>query len=295
MSEQLRDLLEAAVGEPPHRVRVEAVRRRARRSRGCPGQWFRPGERRRGPGRSATRFYVKQGYKGGPQPAVGTVVRATRTGVVTATVHSPWPEASIAAGLIAAARHRTFFIVCQRETGKGDKAVTTGSRIYRFRLTSAGRIAGYSLVPGGSLDGLQVSDVAVIPDGSEVAVSAGPGGPVSRSASANIMVIGTRTGARAVWHGSPAVPGKIAFGVNDLSLTADGRGLVYLAIPRCIAGRCRRAAAGPSSSSAPTPSAVTCSSMRDRPAAACPTAWIHHGRLFPLTPADGSNVAYEAW
>ena len=34
---------------------------------------------------------------------------------------------------------------------------STGSRIYRFHLTATGRIARYTLMPGGSLDGLSVS------------------------------------------------------------------------------------------------------------------------------------------
>jgi len=32
-----------------------------------------------------------------------------------------------------------------------------------------------------------------------------------------------------------------------------------------------------------------------RPTGAIPNGWIDHGRLVPLTPADGSNVFYEAW
>ena len=56
---------------------------------------------------------------------------------------------------------------------------------------------------------------------------------------ADIMVINTQTGNRALWHGSPAVPGKMALSAGDPSLTADGRELVYLATPRCIRGHCQ--------------------------------------------------------
>ena len=401
MTEQLRDLLEAAVGEPPHRVRAEAVRRRAARRRmaeytaaalavvllaglgvvAASRAAGSPPASGNGGLAGAPRFYVEQGYGSGP--AVGTVVRATRTGAVTATVRSPWPGASVASGLVAAARHRTFFIICQQETGKTGRSTITGSRIYRFQLTSAGRISGYSLVPGGSLDGLQVSELAATPDGSEVAVSAGPAGQASRSAPASITVINARTGARAVWHGTAAVPGKMAFGVSDLSLTADGRKLVYLAIPRCIAGRCaptgngeevravspaaqggqlarsrlvaRQSALVPLSSgyldgaivspngsnvdvlvmnstgtgADTTVSVVKVSAATGRPlrtvyrvrtgngfafrffssdpfrrylllaagpaGGSLPNGWIHDGHLIPLKPADGSNVAYEAW
>jgi hypothetical protein len=251
---QLRDLLDAAVGEPPRRVTVEAVRRRAARRRMVEGvaaaaavlllagltvavsaTVTRPGPASGSLGPGVPRYYLEQGFRNAP-PVV-TMVRATATGVVTAAVRCPWPGAQIATGEIAAAGNQTFFVICQKVAGQG--ASVTGSRIYRFRLTASGRIAGYSLVPGGSLDGLRVTGVTASADGSEVAVSTVPGGSASPSVSADIVVINTRTGARAVWHATPAVPGKMAFDVNGLSLTANGRELVYLAIPRCIRGQCR--------------------------------------------------------
>ena len=130
-------------------------------------------------------------------------------------------------------------MVCQQHTGPRNDPQVTGSRIYRFQLTARGRIPRYTLMPGGSLDGLSVGRVTSSADGTEVAVSTVPAGPPSSRVSADIMVINTRTGARAVWHGSPAVPGTMALGPNDLSLTADGRELACLAIPRCIRGHCK--------------------------------------------------------
>jgi hypothetical protein len=254
MRGQLRDLLDAAVGEPPHRVTVEAVRRRTARRRMVEGVaaavavlllaglGAAVSATVTGPGPAngpqlpgVPRYYVEQGFRG-TSPAV-TMVRATATGAVTATVGSPWPGAQIATGEIAAGSNQTFFVICQKVAGHG--ASVTGSRIYRFRLTASGRIAGYSLMPGGSLDGLRVTGVTASDDGSEVAVSTVPGGSASPSAPANIVVINTRTGARAVWHATRAVPGKMTFDVSDPSLTANGRELVYLAIPRCIRGRCK--------------------------------------------------------
>jgi hypothetical protein len=183
------------------------------------------------------RYYVEQAFRNTP-PAV-TVIRATATGAVTATVHCPGRGASILGGGIAAARHRTFFLVCEEQTGPRNDPQVTGSRIYRFHLTATGRVARYTLMPGGSLDGLRVSGVTASADGAEVAVTTGPAGPVNSSVSADIMVINTRTGARAVWHASLAVPGKMALSAGDPSLTADGRELVYLATPRCIRGHCQ--------------------------------------------------------
>jgi len=183
------------------------------------------------------RYYVEQGFRDTP-PAV-TVIRATATGAATAAVHCPGRGASILQRGIAASSHRTFFLVCEEQTGPRNDPQVTGSRIYRFHLTATGRIARYTLMPGGSLDGLSVSGVTASADGEEVAVTTGPAGPVNSSVSPNIMVINTQTGTRALWHGSPAVPGKMALSAGDPSLTADGRELVYLATPRCIRGHCQ--------------------------------------------------------
>jgi hypothetical protein len=130
-------------------------------------------------------------------------------------------------------------MVCQGTAGKGVSAVVTGSRIYRFRVSGSGRIGGYSLVRGGMLAGRQAAGLAVAADGSEVAVTTGPAAATGAAGSAEVMVINTRTGAHAVWHNAPAVPGQMTFGVGDLSLTADGRELAFLGIPRCIKGPCK--------------------------------------------------------
>jgi DUF1707 SHOCT-like domain len=181
------------------------------------------------------RYYIQQSFGGAHGPA--TVVRATATGAVTATVRSPWRQAHTTG--IAAASDQTFFVACQGITGKGGHAVVTGSRIYRFRVSGSGRIGGYSLVPGGILAGLQAGELAVAADGSEVAVTTAPAAATGAAGSAAIMVINTRTGARAMWHNAPAVPGQMTYGVAGLSLTADGRKLAFLGIPRCVKGPCR--------------------------------------------------------
>ena len=181
------------------------------------------------------RYYVQQSLGGASGPV--TVVRATATGAVTATVRSPCRQALRTD--IAAASDQTFFMVCQGIVGRGVHGVVTGSRIYRFRVTGSGRIGGYSLVRGGTLAGLRADELAVAADGSEVAVTTGPPAATGAAGSAEITVINTRTGARAVWHNGPAVPGQMAFGVGHLSLTADGRELAFLGIPRCIRGPCR--------------------------------------------------------
>lgn len=159
------------------------------------------------------------------------MVRATATGAVTATVRCPWPHARVGTQDVVAAASHTFFIVCQRETGRG-ASIVSGSRIYRFRVAESGRISGYTLVPGGILNGLRVGRIAVSSDGSEIAITTAPG--ASSSALASIMVINARTGARAVWRNGGNGPGTSRIEISDLSLTSDGRELVFLAVTKCI-------------------------------------------------------------
>ena len=187
-----------------------------------------------GPVAGLPRYYVQQAIGQRPPPA--TVVRATATGAVTAMVRSPWPHANITA--IAAGGDQTFFMICQRPPGNAANPAVTQARIYRFRVTSAGRVSGYSLVPGGVLPGLQVGGLAVSADDSQIAVNVAPGAAAVGPTRNAIMVINARTGTRALWHVPPAVPGKMTFSAGALSFTADGRELAFLAFPRCIQGPC---------------------------------------------------------
>jgi len=271
MDTQLRDLLTAAVGDPPRRVTVEAVRRRVIRRRRAewatgtaavvlltglsivvPGQLFRPSAT--GGGGSAhtgaPRYYVQTvAPKPGQQV---TVVRATATGAVTAKVDCPWPKSNVANDGLAPADGQTFFVACQRSHGI-KHFVVTGTRIYQFQLTSSGRIPGYSLVPGGDLGAVRLARMAATPDGAQLAAAT-----VGNAAHAltSIQVLDTRTGARVVWHNGTGAPGTTQFGIGDLSWTRAGRELVFQAnickpggaVPQCTSGAqwrvIRRAATG---------------------------------------------------
>lgn len=252
MDSQLRDLLHAAVGDPPRRVTVEAVRRGVARRRRrewatgtaaavlltglgivVPGQLFRPAAPGHGSTNAATsapRYYVQTVVtKPGHQM---TVVRARATGAVTATVRCPWPKSYVADSGLAPADGQTFFVACQRSTRTAPFAVT-GTRIYRFQLTRSGRIPGYTLVPGGDLGAVRVGRMAATPDGALVATGAVPGNGTSRLAS--IEVVNTQTGARAVWHNGTGAPGTAQFAIGDLSW-ARGRELAFQATATCTPG-----------------------------------------------------------
>jgi hypothetical protein len=157
------------------------------------------------------------------------VVRATATGVVTATIRCPWPDAQIAPQGMTAAGHRAFFVVCQKTARHGKGFVVTGARIYQFRLSGSGGISGYSLVPGGVLGQHRVEDVAASLDGAQLAVTVGPASLSATSPEqADVLVINSQTGVRAIWHGGVKV-----FGAADLTFTSGGRELQFLGRTRC--------------------------------------------------------------
>jgi hypothetical protein len=252
MESQLRDLLHAAVGDPPHRVTVAAVRRRVVRRRRAewvtgtaavvlltglgivvPARVFAPGVTT-GPGSApagAPRYYV-QTVITGPKPPPATVVRSRVTGAMTATVRCPWPKSQVAGSGLAPADGQVFFLACQRSHLVGHHFVIAGTRIFRFQLTASGRIRGYSPVPGGRLAGLGVGHMAATPDGSQLAMTVakgfGPGG--------DVLVVNTQTGSRAVWHNGTGAAGRTLFGLGDLSWARGGRELVFQGTVKCPGG-----------------------------------------------------------
>jgi hypothetical protein len=244
MDAQLRELFTAAVGDPPRRVTVEAVRRRVIRRRRAewatgtaavvlltglgivvPGQLFRPATTAGGSSAptGAPRYYIQTAATKPGHPV--TVVRITATGAKTATVRCPWPKSNVADSGVVPADGQTFFLACQKISSSRPFTVT-GTRIFRFQLTSSGQIRGYSPVPGGNLGAVSVSRMAATRDGAQLAVNTSPG---NGTRTASIQVINTRTGARAVWHNGTGAPGTNRYGIGDLSWTRAGRELVFQA------------------------------------------------------------------
>jgi hypothetical protein len=253
MENQLRDLLEAAVGEPPRRVTVDAVRRRVIRRRilesagigavavvvagiGVAAAFRVTGANAPSAPVShagVPRYYVQAsfpGTAGRPQPVV---IRATATGAVTATVRCPWPNSVIAPQGITAASNQTFFMICQKIVKQGKLFAVTGTRIYRFQLTRSGRISRYSPVPGGVLGRHQPGAITATPDGTQIAVTVGQATLGTRqSVPAAVYVIDTQTGARAIWHG-----GQEVFSAADLTFTDNGTALEFVGLKKCAQGR----------------------------------------------------------
>jgi hypothetical protein len=174
---------------------------------------------------SPDRYYVVGGLEGG-RP----VVRSTATGRITATVPVPLSPKAPQYGLAAAAPGGVFFVAAWVPRA-------TGEKIYRFRVTAAGRVSGFAAVPGGVLGGAQwtADAMAASPDADQVAISFGFIGPVKACApepaclkapSDYIVVLNTVTGKKSVWQGGLNEPGK-RFMVGDLSWADDGHELVF--------------------------------------------------------------------
>jgi hypothetical protein len=174
------------------------------------------------------RYYVMGGLDGG-RP----VVRSTATGRITATVPVPRSPNAPGSGLAAAAPRGVFFVAAWVAGG-------TEEKIYRFRVTGAGRVSGFAAVPGGVLGGAgwSADAMAAAPGGGQVAIAfsfIGTGGNCERTGepacpatwpSDYIVVLNTVTGSQSVWRGGLSELGKW-FSVGNLSWADEGHELVF--------------------------------------------------------------------
>lgn len=179
-------------------------------------------------GPSPDRYYVV-GDLDGDRP----VVRSTATGKITATVPVPRSPKAPGYDLVAAAPGGVFFVAAWVPKA-------TGEKIYRFRITRAGRVSGFAAVPGGVLGGAEWSAdaMAASPDGEQVAIAFSFIGPAGNCGSASqpscpktwpsdyIVVLSTITGKQSVWRGGLNELGKW-FSVGNLSWAGDGHELVF--------------------------------------------------------------------
>jgi hypothetical protein len=181
---------------------------------------------------SLPRYYVDEEYTGGHDQLV-TEVRATATGAVTDTVRCPRASGTPMIWPIAAGGHQTYFIGCGSVDRHGRM---THARIYRFRVTAAGHVSGYALVPGSVLrPGDRPSVMAATADGSELAIAVNDRAIASAAGDVRVIVINTRTGARAVWRNDVSKPGAPVFpGPSRLSFADRGRELVVFGWAACL-------------------------------------------------------------
>jgi hypothetical protein len=272
---KLRLLMDIAAGEPRRRVTLDAVRRRVVRRRRAasaaaaaalvlaggvgvavaaqraelehqPAGPVTGGHSRSVavPGRGGVpRYFVVRSVvpnSGSTANREETTVRATATGAVRARIGCPLSAPYVITWPVAAEDKQNFFLVCQRATGPESYAKVLESRIFQFHVTTSGLVTSDQPVRGGALGGLLVQGIAATPDGSEIAVIVYPGShpPDLHRTPPDVIVIDTRTGARAIWHGAPPVSGKTVYWPQDISLTADGQRLVFLTEPQCFQPPC---------------------------------------------------------
>ena len=158
------------------------------------------------------------------------VIRKTGTGAVTAKVPNPYASHGgigwLAISVAAVAGDREFVAAY---TGQPPHSRTDQTRLYTFRLTTAGQVTGLSLAKGGVLNGLAAGiAMAASPDGSKVALAVHrPYGFAGPPAPAEIAVIDLRTGARDLWKGGLQRPGY-GFIIPSISWGPGNRSLVFL-------------------------------------------------------------------
>jgi hypothetical protein len=273
---KLRALMDIAAGEPRSEVTVDAVRRglvRRRRAASAAvaaaallliggvaaafaAQRGELGHRPTGPAtsghsRPATvpgssgvpRYYVVRTIvpnSGAAPNREETTVRATATGALRAPIRCPLSAPYVITWPVAPADNQSFFLVCQRATGPASYDKVLGSQIFEFHVASSGLVTDEVPVRGGMLGPVLVQSIAATPDGSELAVIAYPGShqPDLHRTPPDVIVINTRTGARAIWHGAPPVAGRTVYWPQDISLTADGQRLAFLTAPQCFQTGC---------------------------------------------------------
>lgn len=164
-------------------------------------------------------------------------IRKTATGAIVATVPQPWAGLSgmRIEGVVTGSSGKYIAVYDQ---GALAPNATRQTRLYSFRLTSAGQVTGLSPVKGGVLDGVTASGftsttaIAISPDGSKVALAvystAGQSyGKGSTPEVARIVVVDLRTGTRESWQGGLQRPGYI-FSIPSISWAPGGQWLVFL-------------------------------------------------------------------
>jgi len=169
-----------------------------------------------------------------PDP-VSPLPPRTGTAAPPSNTATPRPHASLMPPLaVATGDDRTFYVVYAVQTEVGYRDLVIKS----FHLSGAGQPSQLAQVKGGQLPGQgtggtglsavgpRIGGFAVSPDNGKIALALKASS--SSTASDEILVIDTRTGAHAVWRGG-LDRANAGFAILGLSWTADGRSLAFLA------------------------------------------------------------------
>jgi hypothetical protein len=238
---ELSRLFSTAVGEPPRRVTLQAVRRKVVRRRIVAGASAStaailavsvgvgvavsasPAGRHQAAGHG--RHASSQGYyfeAGNPATFLGRI-RAVATGAIKARRECPRSRPYLNA--VAAANGRMFFLSCSTTAGLRDQ-------IYSVVVSGSGSVSRLQPVRGGSVGKTMnaysnpQADMAVTADGSELAFATGW---ESLGGYTRIIVINTKTGTHAAWRFRPLGHGK-GFGPLALSFARHGSELAVFGL-----------------------------------------------------------------
>ncbi|GAA0411486.1 hypothetical protein GCM10009530_75000 [Microbispora corallina] len=165
--------------------------------------------------------------------AHGVTIRSVSDGKVTARVDPPAEGEYVA--IQAAQDNRLFYAASQ----------TTDCRpqLYQLRLRDDGTVDSWGVLSFRPPEGSVVTSLAVNGDGSKIAYSFGP--CASKDGEASLVVTDTGTGESRTWTTSSA-------GIVDLSMSADGRNVLFRRIPRAPSPPPVDAAPKPASPGAPS-------------------------------------------
>jgi hypothetical protein len=141
-------------------------------------------------------YYVDLNYDG------GIVVRSVATGKVTATVPVSFSGQYLSAAASTSV-NGVFYIAGH---------TSSGEKIYQFKLTSAGKVTGLSVVKVSGTLG-QVSAIAAAPDGTKLAVTTENDDAVADA----VTVISLPSGSERSWNGGLTMSGYAYFSVTSLS------------------------------------------------------------------------------
>jgi len=142
------------------------------------------------------------------------VVHLTDGGATVATIRPSLPGGKVVA-VTAAGDDRTFVLA---EEGGERKAVT----FYQFRLGSSGRPGALTRLPMSVADGKSMTDMALSPDGTRLAIAVALGGGLQQ-----VRLYSVQSGSARIWSatGSGTIGGR--FPARSLSWAASQRTLAF--------------------------------------------------------------------
>jgi len=141
------------------------------------------------------------------------VVHLTAGGATVATIRPSLPGGKVVA-VTAAGDDRTFVLA---EAGEERKAVT----FYQFRLGSSGRPGALTRLPMSVADGKAMTDLALSPDGTRLAIAVAPGAGIQQ-----VRLYSVDGGAARTWSATGGTIGG-RFAARSLSWPASQRTLAF--------------------------------------------------------------------